>query len=61
MVLVYVFQNFRAYLSVTKVIVHIDDDALRYLMVKKDAKLRLIRWGLLLHEFYFEVKDRKGG
>ncbi|XP_070019400.1 uncharacterized protein [Nicotiana sylvestris] len=29
-------------------------------MEKKDAKLRLIRWVLLLQEFDFEVKDRKG-
>ncbi|XP_070042680.1 uncharacterized protein [Nicotiana tomentosiformis] len=29
-------------------------------MVKKDAKLRLIRWVLLLQEFDFEVKDQKG-
>lgn len=29
-------------------------------MAKRDAKLRLIRWVLLLQEFDFEVKDRKG-
>ena len=29
-------------------------------MAKKDAKLRLIRWVLLLQEFDFEVRDRKG-
>ena len=29
-------------------------------MVKKDAKPRLIRWVLLLNEFDFEVKIRKG-
>ena len=29
-------------------------------MVKKDAKPRLIRWVLLLQEFNFEVRDRKG-
>ncbi|XP_049360661.1 uncharacterized protein LOC125825364 [Solanum verrucosum] len=33
---------------------------LRYLMAKKDAKPRLIRWVLLLQEFDFEVKDRRG-
>ena len=27
---------------------------------KKDAKLRLIRWILLLQEFEFEIKDKKG-
>ena len=39
---------------------HIDHSALRYLMAKKDAKPRLIRWVLLLQEFDFEVMDRKG-
>ena len=29
-------------------------------MEKKDVKPRLIRWVLLLQEFYFEVIDRKG-
>ncbi|PHT59510.1 hypothetical protein CQW23_01873 [Capsicum baccatum] len=29
-------------------------------MAKKDAKLRLIHWVLLLQEFDFEVKDRRG-
>ena len=37
-----------------------DHSLLRYLMAKKDAKLRLIRWVLLLQEFDFEVRDRKG-
>ena len=40
--------------------VHTDHAALRYLMAKKDAKPRLIRWVLLLEEFDFKVKDRKG-
>ncbi|XP_073017914.1 uncharacterized protein [Primulina eburnea] len=34
--------------------------ALRYLFAKKDAKQCLIRWILLLQEFDFEVKDKKG-
>ena len=33
---------------------------MRYLIEKKDTKLRLIKWVLLLQEFYFEVKGRKG-
>ncbi|XP_070050913.1 uncharacterized protein [Nicotiana tomentosiformis] len=58
--IVYAFENFRAYLLGSKVIVYTDHAALRYLMAKNDAKPRLIRWVLLLQEFDFEVKDRKG-
>ena len=57
---VFAFEKFRSYLIGMKVIVHTDHAALRYLMSKKDAKLRLIRWILLLQEFDFEVMDRKG-
>ena len=57
---VFAFEKFRSYLLGTRVIMHTDHSALRYLMAKKDAKPRLIRWVLLLHEFDFEVRDRKG-
>ena len=57
---VFAFEKFRSYLLVTRVIVHTDHSALRYLMAKKDAKPRLIRWVLLLQEFDFEVRDKKG-
>lgn len=56
---VYAFEKFWAYQLETKVVVHTDHAALRYLMEKKDAKLRLIRWVLLLQEFDFKVKDQK--
>ncbi|XP_075074511.1 uncharacterized protein LOC142162100 [Nicotiana tabacum] len=58
--IVYAFEKFRAYLLGSKVIVYTDHAALRYLLAKKDAKPRLIQWVLLLQEFDFEVKDRKG-
>ncbi|XP_015169224.1 uncharacterized protein [Solanum tuberosum] len=60
LVLVYAFEKFRAYFLGTKVVIHTDHAALRYVMANKDAKPRLIRWVLLLQEFDFEVKDRRG-
>ena len=46
--IVYAFEKFRSYLVGSKVIVHTDHAALRYLLTKKDAKPRLLRWILLL-------------
>ncbi|XP_075497902.1 uncharacterized protein LOC142535434 [Primulina tabacum] len=57
---VFAFDKFRTYLIGTKVNVFTNHAALRYLFAKKDAKPRLIRWILLLQEFDFEVKDKKG-
>ena len=54
------FEKNRSYLLGTRVIVHTNHSTLRYLMAKKDAKPRLICWVLLLQEFDFEVRDRKG-
>nr|GEW18132.1 reverse transcriptase domain-containing protein [Tanacetum cinerariifolium] len=43
-----------------KSIVYTDHSALKYLFDKKDAKARLLRWILLLHEFDFKVIDTRG-
>jgi hypothetical protein len=43
-----------------KVIVFTDHAALKYLLTKKDAKPRLIRWILLLQQFGIEIKDKPG-
>ncbi|GJV50308.1 hypothetical protein Tco_1440520 [Tanacetum coccineum] len=37
-----------------------DHSALKYLFAKKDSKVRLLRWVLLLQEFTFKVIDTKG-
>ncbi|KAJ9556024.1 hypothetical protein OSB04_010638 [Centaurea solstitialis] len=57
---VFAFEKFRSYLMGTKVIIHTDHAAIKYLISKKDAKPRLIRWILLLQEFDLEIIDRKG-
>jgi hypothetical protein len=44
----------------SKVIVYTDHVAIKYLLAKKDAKPRLIRWILLLQEFDIEIRDKKG-
>ena len=57
---VFALEKFRSYLIGFKVIIFSDHAALRYLLTKKDAKPRLIRWILLLQEFDIEIRDKKG-
>ncbi|XP_027071749.2 uncharacterized protein [Coffea arabica] len=57
---IFALEKFRSYLLGAKVIVFSDHAALRYLMTKKDAKPRLIRWILLLQEFDLEIRDKRG-
>ncbi|XP_070667572.1 uncharacterized protein [Malus domestica] len=52
--------KFRSYLLGTKVIIYSDHAALKYLLIKKEAKPRLIHWMLLLQEFDIEIRDKKG-
>ncbi|XP_073125943.1 uncharacterized protein [Henckelia pumila] len=58
--IVFALNKFRSYLLGSKVLVYSDHAALKYLLAKKESKSRLIRWILLLQEFDFEIKDRKG-
>ncbi|XP_070673392.1 uncharacterized protein [Malus domestica] len=57
---VFALEKFRSYLIGVKVIVYSDHSALKYLLSKKEAKPRLIRWVLLLQEFDLEILDKKG-
>jgi hypothetical protein len=54
---VFAIDKFRSYLVGGKVIVFTDHAALKYILTKKDANPRLIRWILLLQEFDIEIKD----
>jgi hypothetical protein len=52
--------KFRSYLLGSKVLVYLDRAVLKYLLSKKDAKSRLIRWIPLLQEFDIEIQNKKG-
>ena len=56
---VFAIEKFRAYLFGAKVKVHTDHTAIKHLMMKPNAKQRLIRWILLLQEFEIEIVDTK--
>ena len=57
---VYSFEMFRPYLLGSKVIVFTNHAAIKYLLAKKESKPMLIRWVLLLQEFDWKVRDKKG-
>ena len=58
--IVFACEKFRPYILGSHVIIHTDHAAIKYLMAKKEANPRLIRWVLLLQKFDLEMKDKKG-
>ena len=57
---VYALDKFRAYLIGANIIIFTDHSSLKYLLTKKNAEARLIRWALLLQEFNLQIRDKKG-
>ena len=57
--MVFACEKFRPYILGSHIIIHTNHAAIKYLMAKKEAKPRLIRWVLLLQEFDPEIKDKK--
>ena len=53
-------EKFRPCMLESHVIIHTDHASMKYLMEKKDAKPRMIRWVLLLQEFDLGIKEKKG-
>src|SRR3954469_14521693 len=60
LVVIFACDKFRPYIVDSKVTIHTDHAAIKYLMTKKDTKPRLIRWVLFLQEFDLHIMDRKG-
>ena len=56
---VFACDKFRPYIVDSKVTIHTGHAAIKYLMEKKYAKPRLIRWALLLQEFDLHIIDRR--
>lgn len=57
--MVFAFEKFCSYFICTKVIAHIDNEGIKYLMAMKATKPRFISWVQLVQEFDFRVKDQK--
>ncbi|XP_062112081.1 uncharacterized protein LOC133823377 [Humulus lupulus] len=57
--IIFAFYKFRSYLVGTKMIVYMDHSAIKYLIEKKGAKPRFIRWVHLLKEFDVEIQENE--
>ena len=60
LVVVFALDKFKNYLLGTSIVIFTDHSALKYLLNKKDAKIRLIGWILLFQEFNIQIKDEQG-
>ena len=58
--IVFACEKFMPYILGSHVVIHTDHAAIKYLMEKKEAKPRLIKWVLLLQGFDVEIRDKKG-
>ena len=56
--MVFALDKFKNYLLGTSIVIFTDHSALKYLLNKKDAKARLIKWIILLQEFNIQIKDK---
>ena len=59
LVVVFAFDKFRSYLIGTKDVVCTDHSTIKFLVAKKDAKPRLIKWILPFQEFDLEIRGKK--
>ena len=58
---VFALDKFRSYILGSLVVVFTNHEALKYLLLKKDAMPRLIRWILLLQEFNITIVKISNG
>ena len=58
--MVYALDKFRAYLVGSDIIIFTYHSTLKYLLIKQNAKARLIRWVLMLQDLNLQIRDKKG-
>ena len=60
LVIFFTLEKFWPYLLGSKTVIFTDHSVLKYLMTKKEAKARLIRWILLLQELDLKIQNKRG-
>ena len=56
----FALKKFRSYLIGSPITIYTDQASHRQLLAKKDVTTWLIKWTLLLQEFYLQIHDKKG-